>query len=93
MSSVKDGGRAGWTTAGPRKSNWTLVLLNVWYNRNESVNMYRRANHPNTTKGTCAVREYANQCCVPKIRAHNLEDISCSTLMVIGESVSHLTAA
>lgn len=25
---------------------------------------------------------------VPKIRAHNLEDISCSTLMVIGESVS-----
>lgn len=26
--------------------------------------------------------------CVPKIRAHILEDISCSTLMAIGESVS-----
>lgn len=34
------------------------------------------------------MEEYANQGCVPKIRAHNLEDISCSTLTVIGESVS-----
>lgn len=50
--------------------------------------MYRRANHPNTTEGTSAVGVYANQGCVPKIRAHNLEDISRSTLMAIGESVS-----
>lgn len=31
---------------------------------------------------------YVNQGCVPTIKAHNLEDISCSTLMDIGESVS-----
>lgn len=78
----------GWRAAGLRRSNWTLVLLNLRYDCNESANMDQRANHPNTTKGTCAAGEYANQGCVPKIRAHNLEDISCSTLMVIGESVS-----
>lgn len=50
--------------------------------------VYRCANYPNATKGTCAVGEYANQGCVPKIRAHNSEDIPCSSLMVIGESVS-----
>lgn len=86
---VKDGGRAR-ERAGERRdrSSRTLVLLNLWYDCDESVNMYRRANHPNTTEGTCAVGEYANQGCVPKIRAHNLEDVSCSTLMVTGESVS-----
>ena len=39
-------------------------------------------------KGTCAVGEYANQACVPEMRAHNLGNTSCSKLMVIGESVS-----
>lgn len=68
--------------------DWTLVLLNLWHNCNKSLGIYLCANHLNTPEGSCAVGEYANQGPVPKIRAHNIENISFSTLMVTGEFIS-----
>lgn len=58
----------------------------------ECVNMYRRAKIIPTPPEGGGLRSGGEsmliRACVPKIRAHNLEDISCSTLMVIGERVS-----
>ena len=67
------------------EANRTLVLLNVWICIGVQI-----IPTPPKGGGSSAVGGESMQirACVPKIRAHNLEDISCSTLMVIGESVS-----
>lgn len=66
------------------EANRTLVLLNVWICIGVQI-------IPTPPKGgglRSGGESMLIRACVPKIRAHNLEDISCSTLMVIGERVS-----